>query len=89
MNPDLQQNLQSSLQLLGLSLPTPAYLFGATVFGFIGLYAWLRGRRARLPLCKWIGVGLMFYPLLVPTSALMLYAIGIALCAALFYWRDQ
>lgn len=86
---NLQQNLQTTSQLLGISLPTPAYLFGATVFGFVGLYAWVRGRRSKLPVCKWIGIALMFYPLVVPANTPMLYGIGIALCAAMFYWRDQ
>lgn len=83
---NLQQNL-STLQAMGLTLPTPAYIFGATLFGFIGLYAWMRGRRLKLPVFKWLGVALMAYPLVVPDTLLM-YVVGGALCVALYCYRD-
>lgn len=78
----------SSLEALGLTLPSPAYLVGAILFGIIGLVAFTVGRRKALPTVKWIGVALMFYPYLVPITWLM-YTIGLALCGALYWARNK
>lgn len=77
----------SQLQALGLTLPSPAYLAGAILFGIIGLVAFSAGRRKALPRVKWIGVALMFYPYLIPITWLM-YLVGLALCGAL-YWAHR
>ena len=66
--------------------PTPAYLFGAIVFGLVGLAALRYGRRSGQARPQWIGVVLMAYPYLVPNTV-ALYAIGVLLCAALFVAR--
>ena len=76
----------SSLAALGLSWPTPAYLFGAIVFGIVGLVAFRLGRQRERPRTLWLGVALMAYPYAVSNTAL-LYAIGLALCAGL--WLDR
>ena len=76
------------LQSLGLTLPTPAYIFGAIVFGVIGMAAFWYGRKQQRPVPKWLGVALMFYPYVV-WETWMLYGAGIALCAALYYYRDR
>jgi hypothetical protein len=76
----------SSLQALGLALPSPAYIFGAIVFGIVGFAAWRYGRKAERPRTKWLGVALMFYPYAVSQTGL-LYGIGAALCAGLFLDR--
>ena len=78
--------LQSGLQTLGLELPTPAYIFGAIVFGLVGLVAWRRGRREQQPRTLWLGVTLMFYPYMI-SSTWLLYAVGAALCAGLMLDR--
>ena len=39
-------NELSSLQALGLELPSPAYLLGAILFGLVGLAALRSGRRS-------------------------------------------
>ena len=75
-----------TLTALGIELPTPAYIVGAIVFGLIGLVAWRIGRREARPRTKWIGVGLMFYPYAV-SNTWLLYAVGAALCAGL--WWDR
>ena len=79
-------NEMQALQSLGLQWPSPAYLFGAIVFGLVGLVAFRRGRR----LGRWptmgLGVALMVYPYAVSRTWL-LYAVGIALCAGLFFDR--
>ena len=74
------------LQALGLTLPSPAYIFGAIVFGLVGLGAFRFGRKNAQPLKVWIGVALMLYPYAVSRTWLM-YLVGVALCAALFIER--
>ncbi len=76
----------ASLQSLGLELPSPAYIVGAIVFGLLGLAAWRRGRRVGPRTTMWLGLALMVYPYAV-SSTLMLYVVGLALCAGV--WFDQ
>jgi uncharacterized membrane protein YdcZ (DUF606 family) len=83
---NLKQNL-ALLESLGFTLPTPAYIFGTVLFGFIGMYAWYRGKKKKLPVFKWIGVALMVYPLFVPETWMM-YAAGCALCIGLYMYRE-
>lgn len=78
-------NLQE-LQSLGLTLPSPAYIAGAVLFGLIGFGAYRYGKRAQAPRIKWIGVALMLYPYVVPNTWL-LYLIGVALCAWIYFDR--
>jgi len=77
----------STLQSLGLELPSPAYIVGAILFGIVGMVAWYHGRRAQRPRTKWLGVALMFYPYVVPNTWL-LYAVGAALCAGMYFDRE-
>lgn len=76
-------NLQD-LQSLGFRLPSPAYLFGAVVFGIIGFAAWRYGKKAGRKWTKWLGVALMFYPYAI-SQTWLLYVVGAALCAGLFF----
>jgi hypothetical protein len=71
---------------LGITLPTPAYIIGAILFGIVGLVAWTYGRRTQRPVSKWLGVALMFYPYAV-SQTWLLYVVGGALCAGLFVDR--
>ena len=75
-----------ALQSLGLELPSPAYIFGAIVFGLVGLVAFRRGRKLERPRTLWLGVALMLYPYLVSNTWLM-YALGVALCAGIVFDR--
>ena len=75
-----------ALQSLGLTLPSPAYIFGAIVFGIVGLVAFRYGRKQHKPRTLWLGVALMLYPYLVSNTWLM-YAVGAALCAGLYLDR--
>jgi len=86
---EFEANLQATLQLLGISMPTPAYLIGATLFGFVGLYAFVRGQKRKLPVCKWLGIALMVYPIFVPTNTELMYAIGMTLSAAFLVFRNK
>lgn len=76
----------NQLSGLGLPMPTPGYLFGAILFGFIGFAAWRYGRRTAHDRAKWIGVALMLYPYLIYNTVL-LYVVGAGLCLALYLWR--
>jgi apolipoprotein N-acyltransferase len=77
----------ATLPSLGLELPSPAYLFGALVFGVIGLVAYRRGRKHRRRRTLWLGVALMVYPYAISRTWL-LYAVGLALCAGVALDRD-
>ena len=77
----------AALQALGLELPSIAYIFGAVLFGLIGLVAFRRGRKSGSSATWWLGVALMVYPYAVSRTWL-LYVVGIALSTAAFVWRD-
>jgi hypothetical protein len=51
-----------NLQSMGLTLPSPAYLFGAILFGIIGFAAYRYGKKASDNVAKWGGMVLMLYP---------------------------
>ena len=76
----------SALEALGLSWPSPAYVFGVIVFGLIGTAAFYSGRKTKHRGRTWLGVALMAYPYAV-SQTWLLYAVGAALCAAL--WLDR
>jgi hypothetical protein len=78
----------NSLQSLGLTMPTPAYLVGAIVFGLLGFAGYRYGKQHARPYVKWLGVGLMFYPYAI-AQTWQLYAIGLLLCAAGYHFRDH
>ena len=78
----------SQLQSLGLTLPTPSYIFGAILFGLIGMAAFWHGKRTQRSTRKWCGVALMFFPYVVGQTW-MLYAVGTALCAGLVWDHRQ
>lgn len=69
---------------MGLTLPSPAYLFGAIVFGIVGFVAWRYGRKAERARTRWLGLALMLYPYLV-SQTWALYALGLALCAGIWW----
>lgn len=76
----------AALQSLGLSLPSPAYLFGAILFGIIGYAAYRYGKKTAMAYPRWIGIALMLYPYAISRTWL-LYAVGGALCVALYILR--
>ncbi|MEP7283071.1 MAG: hypothetical protein ABI696_13915 [Rubrivivax sp.] len=82
---ELQQALRTA-QALGLTLPSPAYLFGVVLFGLAGLVGWRIGRKQHRPRSVGIGWVLMLFPYLV-SQTWLLYTIGAALCAGL--WIDH
>ncbi|OGX61497.1 MAG: hypothetical protein A2471_06175 [Omnitrophica WOR_2 bacterium RIFOXYC2_FULL_45_15] len=60
---------------------------GCLIFNGIGLVAFTYGKKQGgfRPLI--IGIALMIYPYFF-TRTFWLYAIGVGLCAALYYWRN-
>jgi hypothetical protein len=82
------QALQAAAASMGLELPSMAYIVGAVLFSTIGFVAWRYGRKRQLTRVKWLGVGLMFYGYFA-FETWILYAVGVALCAALYVWRSD
>ena len=72
---------------LGFTLPSPAYLTGMILFGIFGFAAYRYGKATARSYPKWIGVGLMLFPYAV-SQTWLLYAVGIGLCAALYFLRE-
>jgi hypothetical protein len=68
-------------------MPSPANLFALIIFSVTGFAIFNYARKQ----AKWrtagIGVALMVYPYFVDQTWL-LYAIGLALCAALYFFRE-
>ena len=75
-----------ALESFGLTLPTPAYIAGALLFGLLGLAAYRYGKRTERSRSKWLGVAPMLYPYVVPQTWLM-YVIGVVLCAGVYFDR--
>jgi len=68
-------------------MPSPANLFGSLVFGVIGFGAFMYGKKTAGLRAMLIGFALMVFPYFIDPTWL-LYAIGTALTAALFVFRD-
>ena len=81
-----EQELQG--MLIGM-LPTPAYIFGAIVFGIIGFVAYRFGKKTQRSKTKWLGVVLMFYPYVTGNDTRLLYLVGLVLCVALYYYWNE
>jgi apolipoprotein N-acyltransferase len=82
------QNQLETLDLLGITLPSPAYIVGAIVFGIIGLVAFVHGKRAGRPRTRWLGLALMLYPYVV-WQTWLLYLVGIGLTLAVWFDRNS
>ena len=75
-----------ALESLGFTLPSPAYIIGAILFGIIGFAAYRYGKKASLNNFKWIGISLMLYPYVI-SETWLLYLIGSGLCVGLYFFR--
>jgi hypothetical protein len=64
-----------------------ANLIGSILFGIIGWSAFMYGKKEKAGKPLGIGIALMVYPYFVSNTVLM-YTIGVALTAALYFWRD-
>ena len=68
-------------------MPTPTALFGAILFGAIGMAAFVHGKRQTLVVPMVLGVALMVFPYVV-SDALPEFLVGIALSVAAWKFRD-
>ena len=76
----------SAASSMGLELPSLAFIAGAIFFSVIGIAAYRYGKKLSLPGPRWIGLALMLYSYVTPETWMM-YAVGIGLCVALYYFR--
>ena len=75
-----------TFEAMGFTLPGPAYLSGALLFGLIGYAAYRHGKKASLGTTKWLGIALMLYPYAI-SQTWLLYAVGTGLCIGLYLAR--
>lgn len=68
-------------------MPTPGSIFGAILFGAIGMGAFVHGKRIGQAKPMAIGVALMGYPYFV-SEAWLVMAIGALLCFLLYLTRE-
>jgi hypothetical protein len=73
----------TTIQSLGFTLPSGAYLIGAVLFGIIGFAAYRYGKKLSLQSAKWIGIVLMLYPYVI-SETWLLYVVGCGLCIGLY-----
>ena len=81
-------NELNALQSMGFTLPSPAYLLGAIVFGVLGMVAFSRGRKAAMPTLKWTGLALMLYPYAI-SETWLLWVIGVGLSAVVDFFKSS
>jgi hypothetical protein len=77
-----------ALESLGFTLPTPAHVFGAILFGIIGIAAYRYGRKTDVAATRWLGIALMLYPYAI-SATWLLYIVGAALCAAAYFFARR
>ncbi|MEQ1557712.1 MAG: hypothetical protein ABL933_02070 [Methyloglobulus sp.] len=75
-----------TLETIGLTLPSPTYLFGAIFFGIIGFAAYRHGKKASDMATKWGGIVLMLYPY-ATSGTWQLYAVGSGICVGITILR--
>jgi len=76
-----------TLESLGFTMPSLAYLIGITLFSIIGYAAYRYGKKTSAKTTKWIGVAIMLYPYAI-SETWQLYAVGTALCVSLYVTRQ-
>jgi len=77
-----------TLETMGFTMPSPAYLAGMIMFSVIGYAAYRYGKKASNSSVLWIGVALMLYPYVI-SETWMMYAVGAGLCACLYIFRGK
>ena len=63
-----------------------AAIFGAIIFGSVGIFGFLYGKRKSNPVLMVIGVVLMAYPYIVKDTTLI-YVVGGVLSLSLYFFR--
>jgi hypothetical protein len=67
-----------TLESVGFTMPSPAYLIGAILFGIIGYAAYRYGKKPTIKTTKWVGIALMLYPYAI-SETWLLYSVGAGL----------
>jgi hypothetical protein len=75
-----------TLDALGVSLPSPAYVIGVVLFSLVGIAAYYYGKRQDRNRIRWLGLALMLYPYVV-WQTWLLYVVGVGLSIAV--WLDR
>lgn len=73
----------TTLESMGITLPSRSYLIGAILFGIIGYVGYRHGKKNSLQTTKWIGIALMLYPYVI-WNTWLLYTVGAVLCVGLY-----
>ena len=73
----------TTLESMGITLPSRAYLIGAIIFSIIGYAGYRHGKKTSLRTTKWIGIALMLYPYII-SETWLLYTVGAGLCVGLY-----
>jgi len=68
-------------------MPSPEALFGAIVFGAIGMASFINGKRQSLWVPMALGIALIGFPYLV-TDTVPLFLVGSLLTAAAYFFRE-
>ena len=84
LDPDTIKSLLGTLQPGGFSISA---LVASFIFGVIGFYAFINGKKEASWKRMILGVLLMGYPCFVP-GAWATWLVGAGLCALLYFWRD-
>ena len=84
-DPRMNDTLET-LDALGISLPSPAYLIGVIVFSVVGIVGYYYGKRHGRQRMRWLGLALMLYPYVV-WQTWLLYVVGVGLSIAIWFER--
>ena len=88
---NLQQQLPELLKTVGATTGDGGWnwpnIIGGLIFGLIGMIVLGHAKKERSPKLFCIAVVMLAFPYFV-TNTVLIYAIGIGLCALLYFWRD-
>lgn len=84
----LTNAFEDQMALYGITDFSYWWLLWTFVFGVIGFYVFMRGRKNGNWGVLWSGVGLMVYPMFI-SGAWMSLIVGLGLCAAAYYFEHN
>lgn len=62
-------------------------MVGGFLFGSVGFVAFMYGKKNSIAQPMILGIALIAYPYFV-RDTIMVYVVGAALCAGLYFWRE-
>ena len=72
---------------MGLTLPSPAWIFGCILFSLLGFAAWRYGKVVQPPRIRWLGARADALRLRRPGPTWLLYTARLSRCAARLWWN--